>query len=123
MPAIDCPQWCDRDHAADWRKHVAIGRDPRGVPMADGTVSYSSTPEHEWLECFDVMHWRSVLRLDLPAQTGGSGRAEVSLQSGPSYRTLLYVDVVDELTATQARAFALGLLEAVDQLERDHAQQ
>lgn len=47
----------------------------------------------------------------------------MSLQSGPTYRTVLYVDAVGELTATQARAFALGLLEAVDRMERDHTQE
>jgi hypothetical protein len=117
MPDFDCPSWCDRDHEADWRMHVAVGRDTRPIPTADGGLRYPDTSLSEWLELFEPFHLHKVARVDL-----GRGRvdeyAQVDLQRGVEEVTLLYVNADGDMTAEQARAFAAELLKAADVLEQ-----
>ncbi len=113
MPDIDCPTWCARDHAADWQMHVAVGRDTRGIPMADGTVGHRTRPESEWLAMFEPLHLRLLSQVDL----GSYEHARVDIQRGVDGVTCLYVTAEGVLTSAQARTFAADLLAAADRLD------
>lgn len=114
MPDIDCPAWCDRDHAADWHQHVAIGLDETPIPaVGGGFLPDNRAPLSEWLEDFEALHLRNLTRIDL----GGSESADLDLQCGRDRRTVLYVTAQGAITSAQARAFAADLLAAADQLD------
>lgn len=113
MPDLHCPDWCDRDHLPDWEMHVSVGLDTRGIPMADGTVSYSKTPLSEWLDMFEPLHMRTLGKIDL----GSREYAVVDVQRGADDETILYVDAQGALTSEQARRYAAELLNAADMLD------
>lgn len=115
MPDLDCPAWCDRDHAADWHQHVAIGLDRTPIPaVGGGFLPDNRMPLAQWLdEAFEPLHLRNLTRIDL----GGSESAELDMQRGRADSTVLYVTAQGAITSAQARAFAADLLAAADQLD------
>ncbi len=119
MPDLHCPDWCEREHEADWKLHVAVGLDTRPIPAAGGGfLPDLRGPLSEWLETFEPLHLRQLVRVDL----GYGQSADVDLQQGLDGKTFLYLVAEGVLTAELARTFAAELLNAADTLDRIEGQ-
>ena len=117
MPDLHCPTWCESDHAADWEQHVLAGRDTRGIPSADGTISQRvPMPESQWLtlEYFEPLHQRM---LDTITLNDSGEYARIDLQRGVENETDLYLDAGGVLSPSKARQVAAALLNAADRLD------
>lgn len=113
MPDLDCPPWCETDHAAEWLRHVLVGRDTRPIPMADGEVStFADIPEADWLAMFEAFHRRPLSHVDM--DDGEEATVDFVYLDG---ETEIFLDAVGSLTPSTARHLALELLAAADALE------
>lgn len=119
MPALDCPDWCECDHAEDWAMTTAASSRGYDIPRNDGTVIHMAPlTAEEVAASWEPLHSAALCRIALV----GREVAQLDMQKGTGPNPLdaatdLYVDAQGVITAVQARAFAAALLEAADRLD------
>jgi hypothetical protein len=122
MPDLHCPTWCQRDHAADWQRHVAVGLDTRRIPaVGGGFLPESPLPIEEWctLDYFTSSHLAPIV--DQPVSEtfeGERDRWSLDLTAEPGdEQAYLYLHADGPMTAADVRRMVAHLLEAADLLD------
>jgi hypothetical protein len=108
MPETSCPDWCQRDHEADWARDTSlIG--PYAIPKTDGMIASGVFTEEDALRMWEPMHQQILVEAD-------EIYFDVSIQEGEDYGPeLMWGD--RPTTPAKVRELAAQLLEAADRFE------